>query len=601
MVKGLSDLVHQNLEVIAFSDAIEANDDGTFSQVSWKTTIREFFRGLLGAVKRTSPSLIEYRFLQLVNYAAAQNLLDPVRIKLIHLAAAKVLYRKNDHTELTSLINQISQPAFRQKDSNYAEEYYFHHKIELEPRWFFKKSIIVKGVFWEQIPVPIQLVSESIASDNVRGKSEPLFKLLASRSEEFDKRSPFPTVNNRILTMVNSAPITQQEQIKLEVVEHANSTRPIMHVKVKELIQKFLIYKREHGSSIEKSLYQNMQEDEFIDRLLTKRPLMFMTGNDIFLLRNGQEGSGGFEEIGTESEKEDLILRDYLSYDEMAVAAFLGVSVPTHFINDGGRFNQGKRGEAGSHEAKGVYTGLVGARFEKTGVMEYAHMLITPEQNTIENQYGPLCSAKLKLWADFYGQDYFPTYEEAVKDTSGKYIKLGEGCYLNKEVYKKRLRLVIEPFLLDANERGMDQKKSAYVHAVGLGIGVWAKDPELQADLMLAVYEEMIHDNKFPHISDIDFSWFPDNVQNNKEWKDKDGHQIAVHFSKRNPAEKLHDEQKFVAAMYAWDGNSFPGNEYWAGALTASGDPAAACCSNIAELQNPEINLNVSSKQLKIF
>ena len=34
----------------------------------------------------------------------------------------------------------------------------------------------------------------------------------------------------------------------------------------------------------------------------------------------------------------------------------------------------------------------------------------------------------------------------------------------------------------------------------------------------------------------------------------------------------------------------YVGNEFWKGMLSASGDPAAACCSTIAELFVPEIN-----------
>ena len=45
-------------------------------------------------------------------------------------------------------------------------------------------------------------------------------------------------------------------------------------------------------------------------------------------------------------------------------------------------------------------------------------------------------------------------------------------------------------------------------------------------------------------------------------------------------------KEKLVVAMFAWDGNSYVGNEYWNGMLSASGDPAAACCSLIPEVED---------------
>ena len=48
--------------------------------------------------------------------------------------------------------------------------------------------------------------------------------------------------------------------------------------------------------------------------------------------------------------------------------------------------------------------------------------------------------------------------------------------------------------------------------------------------------------------------------------------------------------------MFAWDGNAYIGNEYWDGMLSASGDPAAASCSFIPELLNPDINPAISGK-----
>eukprot|EP00091_Calanus_sinicus_P006731 TRINITY_DN17474_c0_g1_i1.p1 TRINITY_DN17474_c0_g1~~TRINITY_DN17474_c0_g1_i1.p1 ORF type:complete len:115 (+),score=28.60 TRINITY_DN17474_c0_g1_i1:153-497(+) len=75
-----------------------------------------------------------------------------------------------------------------------------------------------------------------------------------------------------------------------------------------------------------------------------------------------------------------------------------------------------------------------------------------------------------------------------------------------------------------------------------------------------------------------------------------------IHVSKRDPISNIpeEDKPKLVVAMFAWDGNSYVGNEYWDGMLTASGDPAAASCSFTPELLNPDINPNISGANLHV-
>jgi hypothetical protein len=427
------------------------------------------------------------------------------------------------------------------------------------------------------------------------------FTTLVNQSNKFDSTvGKFPTKNNKIAVIAG-----QNQNVQKKIVEHAKNTYLLLHKDVRRFVDDFLKYKKEKGSEIEKKLYATMNAQQFMMRLLEQRPLMFMTESDRYLLRsNTVQGNGGFETIGTKNERSPLILKDYLSYDEMGLAALIGVSVPTYFINNGARDNQGTKGANDSYEKEGIYAGLVGARFEKPGYMEWQHILITPEQNTQKNGYGLTASNQglLALWSNVYGEK-FPTFEEAKKDTSGRYILLNNGSYFDKIVYKKRMRLVVEPFLNDANKRATQNKK-AYVHIVGLGLGVWQID-ERQAQYMLDACAQVIQENTLPHISDIDFSWFDAATQQYKDKIIQVGREnnINIIFSKRNPADKLtgNNSGKLIVACYAWDGNSYPGNEYWAGMLTASGDPAAACCSTIAELQNPMINHYIKDNSDKMM
>lgn len=420
------------------------------------------------------------------------------------------------------------------------------------------------------------------------------FQELVNKSDLFDKTvCAFPTKDNRIAQV--GIDVATQEKI----VQHAEKTHVLVSRELRSLLAHFLRYKNSYGSTKEKELYDAITIDKFIIRLLEKRPLMFMTPADQYILRSAHaRGSGGFEKIGTDQEQSPLILKDYLSYDEMALAALIGISSPTFFINNGARDNKGIKGVEGSYEKEGVYVGLVGARFEKPGYMEWQHIIVTPAQNTAKNGYGfDRCNkGLLAVWSEFYNEK-FPTFEQVQKDTTGRFAFLKNGFYFDTVVYKKRMKFVIERFLLDANFRAEHQyNRKAYVHIVGLGLGVWQIDSR-QVDWMIDACVEVIQelrDIDLAGISDIDFSWFNGATQTYKDKVIAVGKKknIAIHFSQRNPADKLIgvNEGKLLVACYAWDGNAYPGNEYWAGMLTASGDPAAACCSTIAELQNLQIN-----------
>ncbi len=432
------------------------------------------------------------------------------------------------------------------------------------------------------------------------------FEELVASSEAF--MTSFPTKDN---LMKNFA---VDETLKMEVVEHAKATAPLLPSKIWNLIPKFIAFKQKYGSSIEKKIYEKMSPSQFVDRLIKKRPLSFFTHVDQYLLRNKEEGYSGFEDIGTECENEGLSLRDYQSYSEMAFSSFLSVFVPTHFINKGDRFNYGWPGDKEEFEEKGIYVGMVGARFEKPGLMEWRHLFVTSEQNQATNGYGKKADTRdpktfeLAIWGEIYDNKVgdrfgFNDYEEVVNDTSGRFLQVGKEAFLDLEVYRKRMSLIVESFLIEADERAKIQGKKGYLHVVGLGLGVWKVHP-YQTYILVDVYADLIKKLPLNHISDINFSWF-EGVKNCGKAGDQDflnsyDNPIKIHFSKRNPSEKLieQDAGKLLIAQYAWDANAYPGNEYWLHKLADSGDPAAACSSMIPELQNPEINPFISAKHL---
>ena len=81
------------------------------------------------------------------------------------------------------------------------------------------------------------------------------------------------------------------------------------------------------------------------------------------------------------------------------------------------------------------------------------------------------------LWARFYGEDYHPLYEEAVRRVRTKanrrYLALTNQMIFDVENYMKRTLLSVEIILLEANTRAEKQNTTAFLHVVGFGLGMF--------------------------------------------------------------------------------------------------------------------------------
>jgi hypothetical protein len=350
----------------------------------------------------------------------------------------------------------------------------------------------------------------------------------------------------------------------------ASGTRIIIHKKFPQLVEQFLAHKRTHGSSYEKALYTSSftWQDE-VSRLITKRPLTFMGSYDFTMLRDGTTIDGDatdeWDRNGTAAQNKNkyLTLDEYLSYDEIMLSSLLGVSSHSFFVNDGNRHNCGRAQRPGTFQPRGVIIGLVGARFERPNRMDSIFML--PSKSAHQDPQ------LTKIFESFFG------------------VEKNSTAQFDTQMYKARMRVTAEIFLLEADKRAKESGKTAYAYVVGLGLGVWQYNGA-QAELYVSNFTEILQSTKFPNISTLEFAWIgvPGSCMAElAAAADKQG--IKAIFSRRNPAEKLATDELLVLS-YAWDGNAFPGNEYWGGSLAASGDPAAACMSTIPELHNPLVN-----------
>lgn len=336
---------------------------------------------------------------------------------------------------------------------------------------------------------------------------------------------------------------------------------------------------------------------------------MFMGRFDSYLLLNGTRGAGKWDLIGKDP-RSRLSLENCLSYDEIKLSAFLSVSSFSYFINNGTRKNMGKIPSTRLNiENEGVVIGLIGARLKKIKVMEYEEMVITKTQNTEDNGYGEEDSLHT-VFANFYNEPCF-TYNKMQQEANvqaGRFTSLGEDAFFDNTVFAKRISLSIDTLLIEANQRAQCKNTTAFIHVVGIGLGVWKCSPH-QEELFVQVFGKRLESlgKSIPFVSDIFFSYI--NAKQCNGCKSGDIMKIEDHpkgikilIGKRDPHVKLSGEDtgKLLVVSYAWDGNALPGNEFWQGKLGSTGDSAAAASTQITELHNCHINPKVCAANLRV-
>ena len=432
------------------------------------------------------------------------------------------------------------------------------------------------------------------------------FDELVQNSKAFEQNyKEFLVKDNTVEAIIGRFPVDQQAAKRKFVEEQAANVRIIADARTVQLAADFLAHKQQHGSPQEKQVYEGMSLDAFVNRLFLKRPLTFYCSDDKTVLRDKEHQkesvrNAAWRKVGTPQEVQPLVLQNYLSYEEIEIAALFSISVPTFFINDGNRYNEGELDTTGNFLQEGIYVGAVGARFEILDLMESRRMLIqkNPPSKT------PFDAA----WNELYNvSEPRPQYQEILKTKDPQYIKaIGKDVFLDAAAFRVRLALSFRPFILHGQREGERLNRKVILRLVGLGTGCWAIHTSAQNHAIYDVVKKVVADNGLPNISLIEFMWISvhpsvpstgDEQSGDAFLQDRAGENIPVLFHKGNPADPRPEgkEEHVVMAMYAWDGNSFPGNEYWDGSHAGSGDPAAACCSTIQELQNPYINTQLEA------
>lgn len=422
---------------------------------------------------------------------------------------------------------------------------------------------------------------------------------------------------------------------KTSLVEMARGTRPFISSELWLILDKFMDFMRSlpgvEGANY-RTVYDGMSPAGLVKRLLTKRPIVFLNSHDSHVLRHGtltfQSGGNKWSNVAMTLDAVPNLpfLREYISYDEMLLSACVNMSTPTFYVSDGSLSDPTSKASV-AFIPEGILCGLVGARLEKSGFME--HRFVFPRKNsdqTFDNVHHSDAFWIKNVYPQAFPEGKIPTTSEVEARTEiyGNIYKDG----VNVVYFKRRLSFSIIPFVIEAQKRGIERNRQVVASVPPIGAGVWrgTVKSETIVDLIVTLVLEYLDNDLnvdnlahlvgiyLPRTRSEVYSAFAPRNQIRSITASPTTTRIIVAFkgtdstitlfnSSRYVAQRLPEDFKncLVVAGYAWDGNSYPGNEYWIDAF-GSFDPQAVLCSGIGQLQNPEVNIKLAEpERIKVY
>lgn len=436
--------------------------------------------------------------------------------------------------------------------------------IALKKIFLFFTVLIVFGVIKN-----IKSSSKELTQLYSNSKPVELYKDLKKNTDYFQKNiCVFPTTDNLIENISGyDFDGDPYEQIGLD----AQGVRPLMHEKVPEFLMKYLDHKKKNGIDLEKKLYENMSLSGFVYRLLHNRPLAYYGKMGSYLLKKDEYGknvSGSKDFYERNITKCDGY---YLLEDEINLATLLGISSYVNCIH-----NKSVENAVDYHIKRAVYIGSNMTLFEydwKLGQWMHGNAVAVEDEIV------------RKIWLELLGTD--PELSD-----------------------KNYMKLIIEPFLIEANNRGYQACKKVYVNIPWRGL----QEKEL-AQSFITACEDVFSYRSLPHIAMVNFSGLPDAesymIAKKKEYCDT-MQQIQpielqnlcndnkdVQFScgpfYTDTFHHFHQDTCIFVTSYPLSSCAQPGNDYWCGnAMSLAAQMAAY--STLVQMHMADINPCIKEK-----